>query len=208
MLRKVVCSGLGIIAPNGKSKEEFWENAKKGESGIDKITLYDTSDYPIQIGGEIKNFAPEHYFPADHPAPDLGRVALLSLAATRMALEDAGLEETDLALERAGVTIGNNGDMPLAWEIRQKWIHGELQDRADLIWRYPLNSISAIIANNFSLSGPNAVFATSCAAGNHAIANAFDLLQSGTCDIMITGGVESIPEDLFACFCQLRILAG
>jgi 3-oxoacyl-[acyl-carrier-protein] synthase II len=207
MHNKVVCTGIGVIAPNGNSRQEFWNNSKNGQSGIQKITLYDTSNYPCQIGGEIKGFNPSDYFVPDDEVSDLGRVALFALAATRMGFQDAGLDEKNLAPESVGVAIGNNGDMPLAWEIRQKWIHGDLKQEPDLIWRYPLNAISAAIANAYGLNGPNAVFATSCAAGNHAIAHAFDQLQSGVCDVMVTGGVESIPEDLFACFCQLRSLA-
>lgn len=89
--RRVVITGLGIIAPNGIGKDAFWNAIKTGKSGINKITSFDVSSYPTQVAGEIKNFDPTDYM-SPKSTRRMDRFVQFAVAAAKMAIEDAGLK--------------------------------------------------------------------------------------------------------------------
>ena len=93
--RRVVVTGLGVLAPNGKTLEEFWQANVQGQSGIDYITLFDATDFNVKIAGEVKNFNPSQYLmPAIYRKID--RFAQLGVSAAKMALDDAQIESKGL----------------------------------------------------------------------------------------------------------------
>ena len=113
MSRRVVVTGIGALTPIGNTAEKSWESAIKGQSGIDRISLFDASEMSVQIAGEVKDFNPDDFIsPKEQKRMD--RFTLLSLAATEMAIQDSGLEFTEEIKENTGTIIGAGmGGLPL-----------------------------------------------------------------------------------------------
>ncbi|HUG38634.1 MAG TPA: beta-ketoacyl synthase N-terminal-like domain-containing protein, partial [Candidatus Limnocylindrales bacterium] len=103
--RRVVITGLGVVAPNGIGKQAFWESLVAGKSGVDWITAFDASSYPCKVAAEVKDFRPEDFMKR-RQAKDLWRFTQFAVAAGRMALEDSKLEINSLNSERTGVCFG------------------------------------------------------------------------------------------------------
>ncbi|MBX6424083.1 beta-ketoacyl-ACP synthase II [Thermosulfurimonas sp. F29] len=196
MKRRVVVTGLGAISPLGIGVEESWRKAVSGESGIGPITKFDASGLPVRIAGEVKGFRPEEFMDKKL----VSRVDVFiqyAIAAARMALADAGLPKTDLG-PRAGVVIGvGMGGMGVVEQYTLV-----LRERG---WRrvtpffIPMvipNMAAGQVAILFGARGPNTAVCTACAAGNHAIGEAFRLIREGIADIMICGGTESLITPL------------
>ncbi|MDI3280905.1 MAG: beta-ketoacyl synthase N-terminal-like domain-containing protein, partial [Bacillota bacterium] len=120
MLRRVVVTGLGVVAPTGIGWAEFWANVVAGRSGIDRITLLPGVErFPTQIAGEVKDFVPERFMDRKD-ARRMDRFAQLAVAASRLALEDAGLDLDKTDRDRVGVLIGSGigGIRTLEQELR------------------------------------------------------------------------------------------
>ncbi|HFC97739.1 MAG TPA: beta-ketoacyl-[acyl-carrier-protein] synthase II [Thermosulfurimonas dismutans] len=196
MRRRVVVTGLGAISPLGIGVEENWRRVVAGESGIGPITKFDASNLPVRIAGEVKGFSAEEFM--DRKL--VSRVDVFiqyAIAASRMALADAGLPERDLG-PRVGVIIGvGMGGMGV---VEQYTLI--LRERG---WRrvtpffIPMvipNMAAGQVAILFGAEGPNTAVCTACAAGNHAIGEAFRLIREGLADIMICGGTESLITPL------------
>ncbi len=196
MKRRVVVTGLGAISPLGIGVEETWRKAVSGDSGIGPITKFDASNLPVRIAGEVKGFSPEEFM--DRKLASRVDVFIqYAIAATRMALADAGLPEADLG-PRAGVIIGvGMGGMGVVEQYTLV-----LRERG---WRrvtpffIPMvipNMAAGQVAILFGATGPNTAVCTACAAGNHAIGEAFRLIREGLADLMICGGTESLITPL------------
>src|SRR2546425_6968521 len=87
--RRVVITGLGVVAPNGIGKETFWQNLIAGKSAVDYIRAFDASEYPCKVAGEVREFTPTDFISA-RTAKTMARFSQLGVAATRIALQDAG----------------------------------------------------------------------------------------------------------------------
>src|SRR3984893_10946982 len=105
--RRVVITGLGVVAPNGIGKDAFWDALIAGKSGVDYITAFDPSSYPCHVAGEVKDFRPFDFINARR-ARTMGRFSQFAVAATRMGLEDARLEITPLLSAKAAVCYGTS----------------------------------------------------------------------------------------------------
>ena len=106
MLRKrVVITGIGVVSPIGIGKEEYWEALTNGKPGISKITLFDASQFPTQIAGEVKNFQPEKFMDLK-VAKKLSRASQFAIACVKQALEDSHLELDKLSPEEIGLSLG------------------------------------------------------------------------------------------------------
>ncbi len=196
MKRRVVVTGLGAVSPLGIGVEETWRRAVAGESGIGPITKFDASNLPVRIAGEVKGFSTEEFM--DRKLASRVDVFIqYAIAASRMALSDAGLPEKDLG-PRAGVIIGvGMGGMGVVENYSLV-----LRERG---WRrvtpffIPMvipNMAAGQVAILFGATGPNTAVCTACAAGNHAIGEAFRLIREGLADLMICGGTESLITPL------------
>ena len=179
-----------------------------------------TTDYPTHYGGEIVGFDPCRFM-SDAVAHRLGRGTQFALAATKMALEDAGLEappeygEPDAPHpssreRRTGVCLGTTmADIQALEEIDAVWVsHGEREIPSRLFYQYPSCSMSANVATCCGFLGPNLMIPTACAAGNYALAHACDLLQLGQADVMVAGGAEPFSRIIFMGFNRLLAMAG
>ncbi|MDQ5906295.1 MAG: 3-oxoacyl-[acyl-carrier-protein] synthase, partial [Pseudomonadota bacterium] len=120
--RRVVITGLGIVSPVGNSVEQAWQNILAGRSGIARITRFDTSSFPVQIGGEVKDFDIGEYL-APKEARRMDTFIHYGMAAGIQAIKDAGLEAHPTNAERIGVAIGSGiGGLPLIEETRDEFI--------------------------------------------------------------------------------------
>ena len=203
--RRVVVTGLGVVAPNGVGVDAFWEATLAGELGTRDITRFDTEPYRTRKGGEVTGFEPERWTDLD-PAT-LARSTQFAIAATRMAVEDA---EAAAALERRGVGVCFGivvGNRPrLEHLVRARGGDGAPLDGDGPAWHDP-SLISRLPARQCGLSGPNLVLPTACAAGNGAVGYAFDTIRAGRADAMVAGGADELSEAMFMMFNSFRALA-
>ena len=208
MKRRVVVTGLGAVTPLGIGIEETWKNIKAGKSGIRKITKFDASNLPSQIAGEVKNFKPEEFMSAKLTSR-VDTFIQYAIASTRMALEDAGFPLNDLG-DEVGVIIGvgMGGVGLIEYYTRVLDEKGYKRVTPFFIPMIIPNMAAGQVAILFGAKGPNTAICTACAAGNHAIGEAFRLIREGRVKAMICGGTESIITPLcVAGFCVMKALS-
>jgi 3-oxoacyl-[acyl-carrier-protein] synthase II len=209
--RRVAITGLGILSSVGIGKQEFWESVKNGQSGIRPITLFNAETFPVRIAGEIRNFDPQLFFPKEFTRR-LDRFALLGLAATKLALEDASLpmrfsnQDGERVCVRIGTVIGAlahaEATHSLFLEKGAKRIHPYF---SSLVLPSSLASQIGILCG---IHGSVATTITACASGTSAIGEAFRLVRAGDFDVAIAGASETpITPLIMASFSSLGLLA-
>ncbi|RKY37930.1 MAG: beta-ketoacyl-[acyl-carrier-protein] synthase II [Candidatus Omnitrophota bacterium] len=208
MNRRVVITGVGVVTPVGNEVEEFWNSLLAGRSGVDKISLFDPSDFSSQIAGEVKNFEPQKYFPPKE-LRRMERFTQFALYAGKKAWEDAGLNGK-VPPERCGVLVGSGiGALDLV-EKQYKVFEEKGPGRISpfLIPLMIANMAAGQLAIYLGLKGPNMCVVTACASGTHSIGEAFRIIQNGKADIMVAGGAEACVTRLgVGGFCALRALS-
>jgi 3-oxoacyl-[acyl-carrier-protein] synthase II len=205
----VVITGLGVIAPNGIGKEEFWDALVNGRSGIGRITRFDASTYPSQIAGEVNGDSFDAYID-QKKLRKLDRVCQFSLACANMAIEDSNLSIEKEDRNRIGVIVGTMfGGLGIA-EIQHSIFLEKGYKRINPFLQlatYP-SACSSIVAVELQLNGPSETIFTGCASSNTAIGNSFEYIREDKADIMIVGGVDvPITPFIFASLCQLRLVS-
>jgi 3-oxoacyl-[acyl-carrier-protein] synthase II len=183
---------LGLVTPVGIGVEEAWEALCAGKSGVAEITRFDTSKHATKIAAEVKDFHAEEFL----PKKDARRTSLFiayAIAATQMALEDSGLKINGANSHRIGVLTGCGlGGLSILEEITRVVDNkGPKRVTPFFIPMMIGNMAPGMISIQFGAKGPNASVATACAAGSHAIGDAYNLIKRGDADAMIAGGVES-----------------
>ena len=190
--RRVVVTGMGALTPLGNDVEAFWQGCVEGRSGIDWITLFDNSAYPVKVDGEVRGFDPQDYMDRKE-ARRMARFSQLSVAAARMAIEDAGLKLEGEDRARIGVFLGNgNGGFPEDDQAMRTIIEkgGNRLDPFFMSKTLP-NLAAAQVAMQFGLKGYNNTVTTACAASTQAIGDALDVIRLGRADVMVAGGGEA-----------------
>ncbi len=207
--QRVVITGMGALTPLGNSVEEFWQGCLDGRSGVDWITLLDTTNYPVKVDGEVRNFDPQDYMDRKE-ARRMARFSQFAVASARMAIEDAQLKLEKEDVTRIGVYLGNgNGGYPetnaAVVTIVQKG--GNRLDPLYMSKCLP-NMSSAQVALQFGLKGYNNTSTTACAAGTQAMGDSMDIIRMGRADVMIAGGSEAgICELGLAAFNNMHALS-
>ena len=207
--RRVVVTGLGLLCPVGIGVEASWANLTAGKSGIGPVTRFDTKDYPSRIAGEVKDFEPVDFMP-EKLVKRVDPFVRLGLAAAQMAIEDAGLEIPEDKASRAGVITGCGlGGLGSIEYYRDVLVNkGPKRVSPFFIPMAIPNMASGQISIMCGAKGPNTVVCTACAAGSHAIGDAFKTIQRGAADVMICGGTESVITPLaFAGFSNMKALS-
>ena len=200
MRRRVVITGLGVVAPNGIGKEAFWNACISGRSGIRRITRFDASQMPVQIAGEVTNFCPEALGLTEDEHKSLDLATQYAVASANLAMQDAGLTNvlSEEEHEHTGVAIGTAMACVDAAEIL--WVaytdagtHPPRLPGDDLILSTRLNThaSAAAVASHHQLHGPCFALTTACSAGADAIGEAFWAIQDGYADRMLAGGSDS-----------------
>ncbi len=208
-IRRVVVTGLGALTPVGNTADEFWSALTHGRSGIGPITRFDTTGYPTRIAGEVRNFDPLKYVDKKD-ARRLDPYLQYAMACSVMAVEDAGLDMGKVDGDRFGVVIGSGigGIATLLDSHRTLLDKGPDRVSPFFIPMLIINMASGLVSMRFGAKGPNSAVVTACATGNHAIGDAFKLIQRGAADLMIAGGAEAIIVPLtIAGFCQMKAMS-
>ncbi|MFH1853683.1 MAG: beta-ketoacyl-ACP synthase II [Candidatus Omnitrophota bacterium] len=208
MKRRVVITGLGVIAPNGNGKRAFWDALKQGCSGIRRITRFDPGPFPTQFAGEA-DFDPAQFISAKQ-IKRMDRTSHMAVSAAKMAIEDAGLNIKDESRERIGVMIGT----AMAG-------HGLMLEQHDVyIKKGPMkiNTFTAIgsfpdapssqISIELGINGPSFSIATACSSASDAMGYAFNAIRNKELDIIIMGGSDApLFPPILSAFCVLRVLS-
>ena len=207
-MKRVAVTGIGVITPIGTGRETFWRALLEGCSGIAPVASFDTAAYPVHIGGEVRDFAPEPYLRRLRP-DCVGRASQMAVGAARLALEDAGLDLDGYNRGRVGVSMGTTSGEPLFVEryndLRKE---GGLEAvPGEILPRYPCQVIPSHIAIELDLHGPCLMIPTACAAGNYAIGYGFDLIRSGRADLMLAGGADAFSRITYMGFARLGAIA-
>ena len=193
MERRVVATGLGLITPLGIGVEETWSALCAGKSGIAEITRFDASDFNTKIAGEVKDFQAGDFLPKKEARRTESFIAY-AVAASRMALEDSGLVIDSSNAERVGVLTGCGLGGLLILEQTSRTLDKKGPRRVSPFF-IPMmigNMAPGMVSIHLGAKGPNLSVATACAAGTHAIGEAYKIIKTGAADAMITGGVESV----------------
>lgn len=206
--QRVVVTGMGVVTPLGLTVDAFWDGLVAGRSGIRRITRYDVSQYPSQIGGLIEDFDPSDYMDRK-AARRMARFSQYALAAAQMAVDDAGLV-SDVRRPDAGVLLGCAvGGVPETEDsVRTLIDKGGMRVSPFLTVMMPPNMAAFHIAKTFDFVGYNSTCSTACAAGTQAIGEASDIIRRGYANVMVAGGTEApLAELVLAAFNVGRALA-
>jgi 3-oxoacyl-[acyl-carrier-protein] synthase II len=213
MKKRVVITGLGVVAPNGIGKDEFWQANIHGKSGVDTVTLFDISDCDTKIAAQVKDFDPLKYMPKE-VARKVDRFVHYGLASAAMAIDDSWLNLEKEDKERIGVIIGSGlggllfHEEQIATVIAQAYNKEKKRYNPLCVPRISPNAVASHIAIQFGLRGANMVISTACASGSHAIGQALRLIQSGDLELAVAGGAEaSLTEFTFRAYSALRVLS-
>lgn len=208
-LKRVVITGLGALTPIGNNLSEYWQGLLSGRNGISPITLFDASRHDCRIAGEVKGFDPCDYMERKE-AKRMDRFAQFAVAASKQALADAQLVINDLNAEEIGVIIGTGVGGLKVLEDQQEVLLTKGPSRCSpfMIPMMIANMAAGLTAIHTGAKGPNTCTVTACAAGSHAIGDAFRLIQWGYAKAMICGGTEAAVTPLsYAGFAASRALS-
>lgn len=212
-MRRVVITGLGAITPLGQTVKETWENLVKGKSGVGYIDRFDTSNLPVKIAAQIRNFDPLKRLSqkeAGVPIKKLDLFSIYALWAAEEAIEDSALLKGPFDPDRVGVIIasGIGGVETLEREIIVGYTKGYDRISPYLIPMMIPDMASGLIAIKYRFKGPNYCTVSACASSAHAIGDAFRLIRYGDADVMVVGGSEApIIPTAVAGFSSMKALS-
>ena len=207
--RRVVITGLGCVTALAESVEGLFTALCEGKSGVSTVESFDTSEYPVRFGGEIKSFDVTKYVDR-REGKRMDRFSQLAIAAAIQAINDSGLDFSKEDVFRTGVIVGTGiGGIKEIEEQHIKLLKkGVRQVSPFTVPRLMANAAGGNIAIRYGLRGPNFCAVSACASGSHAIGEAFCNILVGRSDVMITGGSEAALTPVgLASFCAARSLS-
>ena len=207
--RRVVVTGIGLICSVGNDTDSVWQGILAGKIGIERITLFDPSQYPCQIAGEVKNFDPATFIDKKE-IKKMARFMHFAIAAADNALAMSGLKITPDNAEEIGVYIGSGigGFEVIEREHLKLLAGGPGKVSPFFIPSTIVNLASGQVSIRTGAKGPNSAVATACTSGAHALGDSFRLIQHGYADAMIAGGSEAACTPLsVAGFAAMRALS-
>ena len=195
--KRVVVTGLGLVTPLGIGVEDNWQGLMAGRSGVGPITKFDASGFKTQIAAEVKGFNPEDFMDKK-TVRRLDDFVHFAVAASRMAMEDSGLAVTEKNADHIGCIMGCGLGGLASIEKYHKVLLERGPDRLSPFFIPMLigNMAPGVVSIEFGLRGPNLCTSTACAAGTHAVGQAFDLIRRGVCHGAVCGGVEAAVQGL------------
>jgi len=207
--RRVVITGIGLVSPMGIGVRKNWEALLRGQSGIGPITRFDASRYSTRIAGEVKDFDPLAFIDKKD-ARKMDLFIQFALAASALAVEDAGIDPALLKGERTGVYIGSGIGGLATIEESHKTLLERGPDRVSPFFLVSIiiNEASGYVSIKYRSRGPNSATATACATSTHSIGDSFRLIARGDDERMLARGHEAPVTALgVAGFCALRALS-
>lgn len=192
MKHRVVITGMGVVSPVGIGTAQFWDSLVNGVCGIDYVTGFDTTNFDVKIGAEVKNFDPGQFLDKKE-IRRTDRVVQFGVAASKMALEDAKLSIDASVAGDIGVIIGSGiGGIKTYEEQARVFIErGPGRVSPFFIPMIIPDMVSGYVSITSGAKGPNHTVVTACASGSHSIGDSFRIIQNGDAKAMITGGSEA-----------------
>jgi len=207
--RRIVITGIGLVSPLGIGTQDTWEAILQGRSGITLITRFDTSQYSSRIAAEVKNFNPLDYIEKKE-VKKMDLFIQYALAAAHFAVEDSGLNPSELEGDRCGVCVGSGiGGIGYIEETHKTLLEkGPTRVSPFFLISVIINEASGRISIKYKAQGPNSATVTACTTGTHAVGDASRIIARGEADIMLAGGAEAPITPLgVAGFCSMRALS-
>jgi 3-oxoacyl-[acyl-carrier-protein] synthase II len=225
-MRRVVVTGLGVVAPNGIGKDAFWTACLEGRSGVGPIRSFDATEHPVQVAAEVADFDVLPFLPANQrkSLKIMSRAMRFALGAAGLALADSALDLEKENPERVGVVLGT-GVVPMdlgelapaladacngTGKFQSKRLGTSGRNALYPLWilKYLPNMAAAHISLAMNAQGPNSTITTACAAGTQAVGEAFRLIARGDADIIFAGGADSrIDPLMILAYCALGALS-
>ena len=192
MQRRVVITGMGVVTGLGHTVEEFWAGLIAGKSGVGPLDLFDTTQFKVHFGGQVRDFDPAALFGVKE-ARHLDRFAQFALLASMNAVADSGMDWSTMDPYRAGVYIGSGIGGLNEFETQHTIMMEKGPSRISpfTIPKLMVNAGSGHVSIKYGLKGPTSAIATACASAANAIGDAFNLIRFNHADAMITGGSEA-----------------
>lgn len=209
--RRVVITGLGVVAPNGVGKDAFWQSLIAGKSAIDRVTAFDATKYPSQVAAEIRNFEPTDYMAA-RVAKSVGRFTHLAVAASVLAVRDAKLPDT-LGDQDPPVALcfgsSAHGVADIGEENHRRFLSSESAKLDPLgALEFAAHAATSHVGQLLEINGPTTTIASACTTGLDVIDWGAAQIQSGRSEIAIVGASEApLSEFLFAMFAATGFLS-
>ncbi|MCH7813958.1 MAG: beta-ketoacyl-ACP synthase II [Planctomycetes bacterium] len=209
MSRRVVITGMGLVAPLGRDVESFWDQLVEGASGIQPVTRFECADFDVRFGGECRDFDPQPIIPK-RDTRRMDRFAQFALVASHEAVTASGLEFDKMDRNRAGVILGSGiGGLK---ELEDQ--HNRLRDKgpskvsAFTIPKLMVNAASGNVSIKHGTLGPSTSVATACASATNAMGDALQLIRHGRVEVVITGGSEAALTPLgLSAFAAMKALS-
>jgi 3-oxoacyl-[acyl-carrier-protein] synthase II len=213
-MRRVVITGLGIVAPNGVGKDHFWSACLNGKSGVGPIRSFDATAHPVKIAAEVNDFDVTPFIPSDQRKgmKIMSRAMRFAVGAAGLGIRDSGLDLDREDPARLGVVMGTGMvpvDLPELTpalmdscdrdgRLQTKRLGQQGAGALFPLWilKYLPNMVAAHISLAFNAQGPNSTITTACAAGTQAVGEAFRLIARDDADIVFAGGADSRIDPL------------
>ncbi len=208
--RRVVVTGIGIVSPLGMDLDTLWSNLLAGKSGISRIECFDVSAFDCKIAGEIKDFEGSKYFNNPKDARRNDRYCQLGVAASRKAVEDSGLDFSQMDCTRVGVYVGSGVGGILSLEEGYRVLRDKGPSRVSpfIIPQLISNIAGGVIGIEHGLQGPSFSIVSACATAAHCIGEAYKEIKVGGADIFLAGGAEAAIGSLgIGGFAAMRALS-
>ena len=205
---RVFITGVGVVSSIGFGRDEYFRALAEGKSGISPVESFDAAALGREFAGEVKNFRPRDHLTAAE-ARRTGRCSAMTLAAARMAIQDAGIKPEQTRGPRTAVVLGTTmGEADVLEGLDHAWIKsGTRGVKRALIPKYGSTLLPIHVARAIGAEGMVLALPAACAAGNYAIGFAADLIRAGRADVVITGAAEIVQELEFSGFVRLAAMA-
>lgn len=198
MSARVAVTGLGAVTPVGNDADATWDALIAGRSGVGPITTFDASNFPVRIGGMVRDFDVRHYLPDPRLSRQLNRAASFGVAAAAQAMRQAGAEGAYQPEER-GIAMGASAGRPAEQELAAIMAAYQRSAGGDVLPQAPTSLMlrqqnvgSEAVACRWQLLGPMIGVSTACSASTHAIGEAFRHIQEGDAKLMVAGGYDAL----------------
>jgi len=206
MRERIVITGLGVVSAVGCGVTDFWNSLIEGKDGTKMITVFDPSPYPVKIAAEVDCLDPEDHF-SKKEIRRLSRCDQFGLVAFREAWRSARLDQEKIKPERVGVVLGaGSGGILSVEKYFREFYQGSKRPRPSLLIPYSLATTTDLIAIEAGLKGPRSTTATVCSSSSVSIGVAYEMIQMGLADVMVSGGSDSLCEVSFSGFNSLKLI--
>ncbi|QBY00611.1 beta-ketoacyl-[acyl-carrier-protein] synthase family protein [Rhodophyticola sp. CCM32] len=192
-MRRVVITGQGTINALGQDVPSTLEAMREGRCGIGPLDLRDVDRLSVQIGGQVKDYDPEALFNRQQIVL-YDRFTQFTLIAAKQALAQSGIVFTGDLANRSGVVLGTAGGGVNTWDENYRSVYEKGKNRVHpfVVPKLMNNAAASHVSMEYNLKGPSFSVATACASSNHAMGQAFQMIRTGLCDAMVTGGSEAM----------------